>query len=65
MTLSHSWVTSRVPGQRVTTFTEMRNTREEEVWRGKEMKSSLTMAVNSELCGIFPLKKKIYIYIYI
>lgn len=62
VTLSRSWVMSTVPGQRVTTFTEMRNRREEKVWRGKEMKSSLTMSMVSELCGTFPLK---YIYIYI
>lgn len=61
MTLNHSWVMSRVPGQRVTAFTEMRNVREEKVWRGKDMKSSLTMSMVSELCGAFPFLKY-YIY---
>ena len=63
MTLSHSWVMSGVPGQRVTAFTEMRNIKEEKVWRGKDMESSLTMSMVSELCGAFPFLKY-YIYIY-
>ena len=63
MTLSHSWVMSGVPGQRVTAFTEMRNIKEEKVWRGKDMESSLTMSMVSELCGAFPFLKY-YIYIF-